>query len=181
MSSNAEPLQNIIAGCCKGDRSAQRKLYETYAGKMTAVCLRYCGDYETARDLMHDGFIRIFSHVAEYSGTGSFEGWMYKIFVNVALEFLRKNDCLRDSTDVTETYGLYNADADDPLAQLSAKEIMDMIMQLPDRQRVVFNLYAIEGYTHKEIAKLTHISEPTVRSIYARARIALRKMILERR
>lgn len=101
----------LINGCRKGDRLAQKELYERYSRKMMGVCLRYVNDRETARDLLQDGFVKVFTSMDSYSGIGSFEGWMRKIFVNCALEYLRKSDVLRESTDLDNTAELIQPDA----------------------------------------------------------------------
>lgn len=166
----------LIAGCVKGNRVDQRQLYDKYATKMMGVCMRYAGDYDTARDLLHDGFIHLFKKIGTYKGEGSFEGWMRKLFVNMALEYLRKKDVLK-------AHGSYTTDipASDysVFEKLSADELVKKIAALPAGFRTVFNLYAVEGYSHQEIAELLHITESTSRSQYMRARSWLQKMILE--
>jgi RNA polymerase sigma-70 factor (ECF subfamily) len=167
---------DLIAACVKGNVIAQRQLYDKYAGKMLGLCLRYVGIREVARDLMHDGFIRLFGKIKTYRGEGSFEGWMRRLFVNTALEYLRKKDVLKRyeeytmSTPATD-YSVFE--------KISADELVKKITALPAGYRAVFNLYAIEGYSHQEIAGLLHISESTSRSQYTRARNYLQKMIKE--
>jgi RNA polymerase sigma-70 factor (ECF subfamily) len=166
----------LIAGCVKGNRTAQKQLYDKYATKMMGICVRYAGDYDTARDLLHDGFILLFKKINAYKGEGSFEGWMRKMFVNVALEYLRKKDVLKAhdgySTDIpTADYSVFE--------KLSADELVAKIATLPAGFRTVFNLYAVEGYSHQEIAELLHITESTSRSQYMHARNWLQKMVLK--
>ncbi|OUO51814.1 RNA polymerase [Parabacteroides sp. An277] len=170
--------QQLIAGCKQGNRLAQRELYEKYARKMGAVCLRYVNDKETARDLTQDGFIKVFTNIQTYTGTGSFEGWMRKIFVNGALEYLRKSDVLRESTDLDNTAELVQPDAS-AVSKLSADELMQLIRDLPPGFRTVFNMFAIEGYSHREISEALGITESTSRSQYTRARQLLQKQIKE--
>lgn len=168
----------LIDGCVRGDKRAQRQLYDLYAKRMASVCMRYCGDYEVALDLMHDGFIKIFTHIESYSGQGFFEAWMRKIFVNTSLEYLRKNDALRDSNDIDDNIQLMSKEAS-AIEELSANEIMALIQELPLGFRTVFNLYAIEGYSHGEIAKMLHINESSSRSQFSRARTILQAKITD--
>lgn len=166
----------LIEGCKREDRLAQKELYEKYSRKMMGVCLRYVNDRETARDLLQEGFVRVFTYIGTYSGSGSFEGWMRKIFVNGALEYLRHSDVLREATGLESTAELAQTDGS-VISSMSAKELMALVGKLPTGFRTVFNLFAIEGYSHKEIADMLHITESTSRSQFLRARGVLRKMI----
>ena len=166
----------LIKGCRKGDRLAQKELYETYSRKMMGVCLRYVNDRETARDLLQDGFVKVFTSMDSYSGAGSFEGWMRKIFVNCALEYLRKSDVLRESTDLDNTAELIQPDSS-VISSMSAAELMTLVHELPTGFRTVFNLFAIEGYSHKEISEMLNITESTSRSQFTRAKQMLQKRI----
>ena len=166
----------LINGCRKGDRLAQKELYETYSRKMMGVCLRYVNDRETARDLLQDGFVKVFTSMDSFSGTGSFEGWMRKIFVNCALEYLRKSDVLRESTDLDNTAELIQP-AGSVISDMSAAELMKLVQELPAGFRTVFNLFAIEGYSHKEISDMLNITESTSRSQFTRAKQMLQKRI----
>ncbi|MDF9829054.1 sigma-70 family RNA polymerase sigma factor [Parabacteroides sp. PF5-6] len=168
--------QQLIEGCRKGNRKAQKELYETYSRKMMGVCLRYVNDRETARDLLQDGFVRVFTSLDSYSGTGSFEGWMRKIFVNSALEYLRRTDILRDAADLDHTAELAGADSS-VISRMSAAELMQVVNELPTGFRTVFNLFAIEGYSHKEIGEMLQITESTSRSQYTRAKQLLQRKI----
>lgn len=145
---------------------------------MLAVCLRYVNDMETARDLLQDGFVRVFMNIHSYTGTGSFEGWLRKIFVNGALEYLRKSDVLRESTDLDSSADLVQLDSS-AIEHLSAAELMKLIQELPVGFRTVFNMFAIEGYSHKEISEALGITESTSRSQFTRARQLLQKRIKE--
>ncbi len=169
--------QQLIAGCKKGNRLAQRELYDKYAPRMLAVCMRYVNDRETARDLLQEGFIKVFTCIDSYSGLGSFEGWIRKVFVNGALEYLRKTDVLREATDLDNAPELVQPEAS-VLSNISAAELMKMIQQLPAGFRAVFNLFAIEGYSHREISEMLKITESTSRSQYTRARQLLQKQIM---
>lgn len=168
--------QQLIEGCKKGDRLAQKELYELHSRKMMGVCLRYVSDRETARDLLQDGFVKVYTSMDSYSGMGSFEGWMRKIFVNCALEYLRKSDVLRDSTDLDSTAELMHPDSS-AISDLSAGELMNLVKELPTGFRTVFNLFAIEGYSHKEISEMLNITESTSRSQFTRAKQLLQRRI----
>ncbi len=168
--------QLLIEGCRKGNRLAQKELYDTYSRKMMGVCLRYANERETARDLLQDGFVKVFTSIGSYSGTGSFEGWMRKIFVNCALEYLRKTDVLREAVDLDNTTELSNPDSS-AVSNMSAKELMQLVRELPAGFRTVFNLFAIEGFSHKEISELLNITESTSRSQFTRAKQLLQRKI----
>ena len=155
--------KQLIEGCRNGERLAQKELYETYSRKMMGVCLRYVSDRETARDLLQDGFVKVFTSMDSYSGLGSFEGWMRKIFVNCALEYLRKSDVLREAVDLDNTVELVHPDSS-AISDMSAVELMKLVQELPAGFRTVFNLFAIEGYSHKEISEMMNITESTSRS-----------------
>ena len=166
----------LIEGCRKGDRRAQKALYETFSRKMMSVCLRYVSDWETARDLLQEGFVKVFTHIDSYTGNGSFEGWIRKIFVNSALEYLRHADVLRESTDLDQTAEVAQTDSS-PLSDISAVELMQLVQSLPAGFRTIFNLFAIEGYSHKEISERLHITESTSRSQYTRAKQLLQRKV----
>jgi len=167
--------KQLIEGCINGDRRAQKALYDRYSARMMAVCLRYVKETEDARDLMQEGFIKLYTNINKYSGEGSFDGWVRKIFVNCALERLRQNDILKNTDDISDNDF---ADIPDEYASiLTAEEIMTYVRALPDGFRTVFNLFAIEGYSHKEIGEELNITESTSRSQYMRARKILQKMI----
>lgn len=168
--------QQLIEGCKSGNRLAQKELYDTYSRKMMGVCLRYVNDRETARDVLQDGFVKVFTGIGSYSGAGSFEGWMRKVFVNCALEYLRKSDVLRESIDLDSTAELSNTGSS-AVSDLSARELLGVIQTLPDGFRTVFNLFAIEGFSHREIGELLGITESTSRSQYTRARQLLQRKI----
>ncbi|MDR2118381.1 MAG: sigma-70 family RNA polymerase sigma factor [Tannerellaceae bacterium] len=170
--------QQLIDGCRRGNRLAQKTLYDAYSRKMMGVCLRYVNDRETARDLLQDGFVKVFGALDTYSGTGSFEGWMRKIFVNCALEYLRRSDVLRESVELDHT-GELSGQEYSVIAEMSARELMDMVQELPSGFRTIFNLFAIEGFSHKEIGEMLSITESTSRSQYTRAKQVLQRKIKE--
>lgn len=168
--------KQLIEGCRKGERLAQKELYDTYSRKMMGVCLRYVNDRETARDLLQDGFVKVFTGMDSYTGLGSFEGWLRKIFVNCALEYLRKSDVLREAADLDNSVELVNPDSS-VISEMSAAELMELVQQLPAGFRTVFNLFAIEGYSHKEIGEMLDITESTSRSQFTRAKQLLQRQI----
>lgn len=159
----------LIDACKKHNRSAQRYLYDKYSARMYAVCLKYARSAEVAKDYLQDGFVTVFTRMDSYSGEGSFEGWMRKIFVNVALMDLRKVDVLGDAKDVTEL----RAEApriDDVSVKLENKDVLRLITEMPIGFRTVFNLSVFEGYSHQEISEKLGISEGASRSQLCRAR-----------
>ena len=169
----------LLKACIQGDRKAQRKLYEQLAPKMFPVCLRYMNNREMAEDVMQDGFVTLFSKLDSSSGTGSFEGWARKIFVNTALMQLRRNDVLKESDNLDDAWDIGSPDPS-AIQEIGHKELLELIAELPPGFRTVFNMYVIEGYSHKEIADELGISENTSRSQLQRARVILQKKILEK-
>jgi len=168
--------QQIVAGCKKNESWAREKLYELYAPAMLGVCVRYVGDSEKAKDILHDGFIKIFRKINTYSGEGSLGGWMRRIFVTTALEFLR-DDYFQGYMDITDYEERIETVEISVVEKLSAEEILKCISELPKGYQLVFNMYAIEGYSHAEIAKILNIKEGTSRSQFAHARQLLQNKI----
>ena len=170
--------QELIAGCIEGKSWAQRAIYDRFAPAMMSVCVRYVADRETARDLLQEGFIKLFTKIKSYSGTGAFGGWVRRIFVTTALEHLRQNDALKHSANL-EDVGNYIENVEETVLQkISADDLMNCIAALADGYRTIFNLYAIEGYSHAEIAEMLGITEATSRSQFMRARKILQKNVL---
>ena len=162
--------EQLIAGCKEGKSWAQKEIFERYSTVMLSVCVRYVTNRETARDILQDGFIKLYTKIDTYSGSGSFEGWIRRIFVTTSLEYLRQNDALKQSASIEE-YGNSLPDNEATvLDKISADDLMECIAKLPDGYRTVFNLYAIEGYSHTEIADMLGINESTSRSQFMRAR-----------
>ena len=165
---------DLIAGCKREEMWARKELYKRYAGAMLSLCARYIGDKDLARDVLQDGFYKVFTKMDDYSGAGSFEGWMKRIFVTTALEQLRKKRFLPIVSEYEESIEDTDTSVFD---KLSADDLHRCIAGLPDGFRMVFNLYAVEGYSHAEIAKMLHIKEVTSRSQFMRARQILQKNI----
>lgn len=177
VSETLSEIKNIISGCLKGNRRDQELLYRRHAAKLYAVCLQYSGNDEEARDILQEGFIKIFENLANYKHEGSFEGWMRRIMVNTALEKYRaKHNLYRvdDIDDIPEP----DADPDnEDYSGLQADDLLEIIRELPPKYRMVFNLFAIEGYSHKEISTMVNISEGTSKSNLSRARVILQRRV----
>lgn len=172
----ASSLEQLAAACGQGERKAQRALFEALSPKMMAVCLRYMGNREEAEDVLQEGFITLFTKLDSYQGAGSFEGWARRIFVNTALMHLRRTDALGLSDDIEEARSLFTQEAT-PVQKMGYRDLMRMISTLPADARTVFNMYVVEGYSHKEIAEELGCTEATSRSKLQRARIRLQEMI----
>lgn len=145
---------------------------------MYGICLRYAPSHETAQDLLHDGFIKVFTVIDSYTGKGSLEGWMKRVFVNLALENIRKMKMYPALEEIQNVPDIIT-DEWDEVESIREEELMKMIEELPDGYRTVFNLYAIENFSHKEIAAMLGIAESTSRSQYIRARQLLQEKILK--
>lgn len=169
----------LIESCKKGNRAAQKALYDRLAPRMFPVCIRYVGDRVLAEDILQDGFVTLFTRIDSYKGEGSFDGWARKIFVTTALMSLRKKDALKMSDDLEEARSI-RSESVNQIQSLGYKELMELVMSLPDGFRTVFNLYVVEGYSHKEIGDMLGISEMTSRSQLSRARAILQNKIKER-
>ena len=171
---NPENLQIIIDGCVKGKRKFQQTLYQQFAGKMYALCLYYSKDKTEAEDLMHNGFIKVFKNIKQYKAKAPFEAWMRKVFTNTALEKFRRERIIISSNEYEETVEELSGDV---ISQLSNNELIVLIQGLSPAYRMVFNLYAVEGYSHKEISEQLNISVGTSKSNLARARQLLKTQI----
>lgn len=174
-----EHLNEWLEGAKENDPRAQKAIYEMLSSKMYALCLRYMGDRESACDVLQDGFVTLFSKLGTYLGDGSFEGWARKIFVNTALMSLRKHDVMRRTEDIEEAYTLFDTGAS-ATQDIGYKELLGMISELPVGFRTIFNLYVIEGFSHKDIAKMLDIEEVTSRTQLLRARQMLQEKIKSR-
>lgn len=172
--------KQLVTACRNGDRKAQKEFYDLYAPKMYAVCLRYAKDQSTAQDYLQEGFVRVFTHLDKFRFEGSLEGWVRRIIVNAALENLRRTDIFKKSSPVE---GLFNVDSGgvDASEMMQATDLFHLIQKLPLGFRTVFNLYAIEGFTHQEIGTMLGISEGTSKSQYSRARHWLQQRLPQRK
>ncbi len=172
---SAEVEARLINGCLAEERWAQKKLYETYYGRMMGVSLRYSNNSEDAKDILNEGFIKVFRYLHKYKIGTSLNSWIRRIMINTAIDYYRKE--LRHRTeDIEYAYGASSKE-EDAISQYSAKEILAVIQQLPPSYRAVFNLYAIEGYSHREVATQLGISESTSRSNLVKARKKLKILL----
>ena len=168
----------LVEKCIEGDNRAQKKLFDLFAPKLFGVCLRYMKDHNLAQDTLQDGFVKIFTKLSDYNGKGSFEGWMRRIVVNTCLDQLRKDQKLKMNTSIDDVSFLVK-DNHWIEEELTAKDLLKLVESLPDGYRVVFNMFAIEGYSHKEIAEQLNISENTSKSQFSRAKSHLRRKLIE--
>lgn len=166
---------DLIDGCMRGDRKMQHELYQRFAPKMYGVCLRYASNAEEAEDILQEGFIKVFNKMSSFRGEGSFEGWIRRIFVNTAIEHFRKKTYLQPITETEENTveGKYLSVLD----TLAEKDIIQLVQQLSPGYRTVFNMYVIEGYTHRQIAEILGISEGTSKSQLSRAKQILQDLV----
>jgi RNA polymerase sigma factor (sigma-70 family) len=177
ISNHISSESDLIKGCIAGDRKFQETLYNIHSRKMYAVCLRYCPDTDDAQDVLQDGFVKVFRNLEKYRGEGSFEGWLRRIFVNTAIEHYRKKTNLSSINDMVEAS--FEDDSWSALDKLAEKDILNIVKKLSPGYRSVFNMYVVEGYSHKDIGEILNISEGTSKSQLARAKGILQKMILE--
>lgn len=168
-------LNQLIKKCKLQDRKAQEELYRKYSGKLFLLCLKFSSDRQQAQDTLQDGFLKIFENLDQFSGKGSFEGWMTRIMINTAMKKYRSRtvylsvdeDLIEDTED--------NFDVDEEQVELS--ELIRFIQELPERYRHVFNLYVMEGFSHQEISEMLKISTGTSKSNLARARLKLQESV----
>lgn len=165
----------LISGLRRGESRAQKVVYERFAGKMLAVCHRYCANRDDAEEVLIDGFMKVYEKIGQFREDGSFEGWIRRIMVTESLMFLRRNKAWRQETPLDEA--VTEPDYVWADANLNETELLKLINRLPDGYRTVFNLYAIEGYSHAEIANTLGISEGTSKSQLSRARMLLQNSL----
>lgn len=173
--------ESIIQGCRDGNAEARRELYNRYGAAMFALVRRYVKVRAAAEDVFHDGFVLVYTKIGDYRSEGSFEGWLRRIFVNAALNYLRKEQATRTLEDDVSDLppGVVSGAPPEAMARMSDKELQRLIECLPEGYRVVLNLHAIEGYSHAEIAEMLSIGESTSRSQYLRAKQRLAELIEE--
>jgi RNA polymerase sigma factor (sigma-70 family) len=169
---------DLIKGCIAGDRRMQEELYRRFASKMYAVCLRYANNADDAQDLLQEGFIKVYRNLHRFRAEGSFEGWIRRVFVNTSIEHFRKKSTKMSMVTDKEESNIEDADIT-ALQRLAEKDIINIIQELSPGYRTVFNLYVVEGYSHKEIGDLLGISEGTSKSQLARAKGVLQKKIAQ--
>lgn len=168
--------EQLIHGCIKGKPDCQKALYEKYNGKLMGICLRYAKDEHEAHDMLQDGFIKIFNKLESYNGKGSLAAWLCRLVVNNCLDHLRKTKNQRKHVEV-DLADTYENASHEIMSKLSAQDILGYIQELPQGYRTVFNMFAIEGYSHKEIGQELGITENTSKSQYRKARLQLMHMI----
>lgn len=161
----------LVEGCLQGKRESQQQFYRKYASKMFGVCLGYAKDRDEAKDILQEGFIKVFSSLSKFKMEGSLEGWVRRIIVNTAVDYYRKSLKERDFIDIDHAHGLPSEVS--VLQRMEAKEILKLIDKLPEGARIIFNLYVVEGYTHNEIGEMLGINPGTSKSQFARARSLL--------
>lgn len=169
--------EKLVNRLKKRDRSAQKYLYDTYSGLFYSMSLRYASNTDEAQDILQEGFVKIFKYVKQFSGKGSFEGWMKRIIVNNAINYYHKSLKYRYHDDVNESYDIKSEDSFYDEASFTYEELLKLINELPIGYRTIFNMYAIEGYKHKEIAEMLNISENTSKSQYHRAKKILQDQL----
>lgn len=167
---------DLIKGCIEGNRQMQEELYNRFAPKMYAVCLRYANNADDAQDLLQEGFIKVYRNLHRFRAEGSFEGWIRRVFVNSSIEHFRKKAIQLSSVSDKEENTIENSDIS-ALDSMAEKDIIRLIQELSPGYRTVFNLYVVEGYSHKEIGEKLGISEGTSKSQLARAKAILQKKV----
>ncbi|MCF6168075.1 RNA polymerase sigma factor [Lutibacter sp.] len=167
-------LNKLIKQCAKNDRKAQEEIYQLFAGKLFSICLKYSKNKQEAQDNFQDGFVTIFNKIGQFKFKGSFEGWLKRIMVNtILLKYRQKNVLNIVVTEEIPDEVIVDVDDD----EISLDFLLNLIQELPDRYRMVFNLYVLDGFSHKEISKMLHIAEGTSKSNLARARAILKNKI----
>lgn len=170
-------IDDLMEGCKAGNRQMQELLYRQSASKMLAVCMRYAKDRMEAEDVLQMGYVKIFQKVKDYRGDGSFEGWMRRIMVNTAIESYRKNLRMMNVVPIEDAYEQPSQGFD--FGSLGMQDLLKVIQKLADGYRMVFNMYVIEGYSHKEIADTLGITEGASKSQLSRARAILQQEIIK--
>lgn len=170
-------IDDLLEGCKLGERRTQELLYKLLSSKMLGICMRYAKDRYEAEDMLQIGFVKVFQKAGEFRGDGSFEGWIRRIMVNTAIEVYRKNQRMLNIVDIDEVYDtpqtMFN------MSDLEVKDLLSLIQHLSGGYRLVFNLYAIEGYSHKEIAEQLGITEGASKSQLSRARAILKEKLIK--
>lgn len=168
----------IVEGCIRREPLAQRRLYELFSPKMMALCYRYAQNRDEAEDMLQEGFIKVFQCIDKYNHQGSLEGWVRRIIVNTAIDIIRRNKSLQLVSSLNEN--IIESTVDDNIVDaLEVEYLLNIIQDLPDGYRIVFNMFAIEGYSHAEIGEQLNINESTSRSQFTRAKVLLKKRIHE--
>jgi RNA polymerase sigma-70 factor (ECF subfamily) len=170
----------ILRGCLCNEAAAQRELYQQYSPKMLAVCYRYAHNREDAEDMLQEGFIKVFTQLHSFERRGSFEGWIRRIMVHTCINILKRNKKFNESVDLIHATSIQVRE-ENISALVQVKQIVECIRSLPIGYRTVLNLFAIEGYSHREIAQLLDIEESTSRSQFTRAKAMLEDLLIKKR
>jgi RNA polymerase sigma factor (sigma-70 family) len=169
----------IIAGCLRNNPAAQRELYNRYAPKMLSVCYRFGQSREDAEDMLQEGFVKVFTQIHTFQNRGAFEGWIRRIMVHTCINILKKHKKFNDSVDIEQAVNMQVKESVPGIMQ--AKQVVECIRLLPVGYRTVLNLYAIDGYSHREIGEMLDIEESTSRSQYTRAKNMLEQVLIKKR
>jgi RNA polymerase sigma factor (sigma-70 family) len=170
----------MLKGCQENQAAAQQVLYEKYSPKMLSVCYRYARNRDDAEDMLQEGFIKVFTQIKQFRNEGVLEGWIRRIVVHTCINILKKNKKFSESVDLVHAHGIRVNEENIP-SLLQAKQIIECIRLLPLGYRTVLNLYAIEGYSHREIGELLEVGESTSRSQYTRARAMLEDLLEQKK
>lgn len=170
----------LLKGCLNNDPVAQRELYNKYSAKMLAVCYRYAHNREDAEDMLQEGFIKVFLQIHTFENRGSFEGWIRRIIVHTCINILKKNKKFNESVDIIHANSIQVRE-DSVSSIVQAKQVVECIRMLPIGYRTVLNLYAVEGFSHREIAQMLDVEESTSRSQYTRAKNMLEDILIRKR
>ena len=170
----------MLAGTLKNNAAAQEALYDRYSPRMLAVCYRFAKSREDAEDMLQEGFIKIFTQLHQYRNEGALEGWIRRIIVHTCINVLKKNKKFSETVDLIHAYAFHTKEDMVP-SIIQAKQVVECIRMLPLGYKTVLNLYAIEGYSHKEIGKMLDIEESTSRSQYTRAKAMLEEILIKKR
>ncbi len=168
--------KDIIKGCLQGEKACQKKLFDLYAAKMLGVCVRYCKSVTEAEDVLQEGFIKVFTHIRSYHEKGSLEGWIRRIMINTAINHLRKNKKFMYHEEIGSMQDLIE-DEEQRVDDYNLEVILQCIQKLPEGYRTVFNLYEVEGYSHKEIARMLSVSVNTSKSQLLKAKRQLKNLL----
>jgi len=170
----------LLAGCLKNNAAAQEALYSRFSPRMLGVCYRFAKNREDAEDMLQEGFIKVFSQIHQYRNEGALEGWIRRIIVHTSINHLKKNKKFSDSLDIIHANSIHVNEEMIP-SIMQAKQVVECIRMLPLGYRTVLNLYAIEGFPHKEIAAMLDIEESTSRSQYTRAKAMLEEILIRKK
>jgi RNA polymerase sigma factor (sigma-70 family) len=170
----------MLSGCLKNNAASQEALYNRFSPRMLGVCYRFAKNREDAEDMLQEGFIKVFSQIQQYRGEGALEGWIRRIMVHTCINNLKKNKKFADSLDIIHAHSVYINEEMIP-SIMQAKQVVECIRMLPIGYRTVLNLYAVEGYTHRDIANMLDIEESTSRSQYTRAKAMLEEILIKKK